>query len=170
MISEQEYFKFSKKLNKILKKCYVGTLYPDDERPDYKEKFGYPKEELSPSKGSSSLTKNNYYFFRKEALRDCKDDVLSLCALLPKLKTVKEDTAGTIAYMDLLPKTQTNLTTLTIVCEHADKFVALLVLNNIGTRGDFIGTDEFSAVTVDLEKKYKSIVNPDRTGQEPADD
>uniref|UniRef100_UPI0040563667 hypothetical protein n=1 Tax=Agathobacter sp. TaxID=2021311 RepID=UPI0040563667 len=64
-----------------------------------------------------------------------------------------------ITYIDLLPDRKNTLETLTSACENADKFVALLVLNNLGARRDFVGTEEFSAV--DLEPRYKSIVNPD---------
>ena len=39
--------------------------------------------------------------------------------------------------------------------------MGIIYLQIIGTRGDFVGTKEFSAVTVDLDEKYKSIVNPD---------
>ena len=160
MISEKDYFRFAKKLSKTIKNCYVGTQYPTDPEPDYKEKYGFSLHELSPIKGSSSATKDNYYFFRKDTVEDCKDDLLALCAMLPKLKTIKAGTAGTIAYIDILPDTKNTYATLLMILEHIDKFIALLVLNRIGTRGEFIGTEKFSAVTVDLDEKYKSIVNP----------
>ena len=160
MISENEFFKFAKKTNKILRDCYVGTQYPTDPEPDYKEKYGFSLHELSPIKGSSSLTKDNYYFFRKDTVEDCKDDLLALCAMLPKLKTVKAGTAGTIAYIDLIPDGKNTYETLLMSLENIDRFIAILVLCRIGTRGEFIGTEKFSAVTVDLDEKYKSIVNP----------
>ena len=161
MLTEKEYFKFAKKLSKIMRDCYVGTQHPADPEPDYKEKYGFSLHELSPIKGSSSLTKDNYYYFRKDTVEDCKDDLLALFATIPKLKTVKPYTAGTIAYIDLLPDTKNTYETLLMILNHIDKFIALLVLNKIGTRGDFIGTEKFSAVTVDLDEQYKSIVNPD---------
>ena len=102
MISEQEYFKFSKKLNKILKKCYVGTIYPG--KAVFEVVDGYSKQGLSPYYGHSSLTKENCYFFNKQSVIENKDAILELCAILPKLKTVKNGTAGTIAYVDLLPE------------------------------------------------------------------
>ena len=161
MITEKEYFKHAKKLHKILKNCYAGTLHPTDEVPSFDNYYGYSRDELSPIKGSSSLTKDNWYYFRKDTVEDCKDDLLALCAMIPKLKTVKPYTAGTIAYIDLLPDRKNTPETFMASLEDADKFIALLVLNGIGTRREFIGTENFSAVTVDLNEKYKSIVNPD---------
>ena len=160
MISEQEYFKFSKKLNKILKKCYVGTIYPG--KAVFEVVDGYSKQGLSPYYGHSSLTKENCYFFNKQSVIENKDAILELCAILPKLKTVKTGTAGTIAYIDLLPDRNNTLESLTKDCEFADKFVALLGLAEIGLASDdFIGNNKFSATTIDLNPRYKSIINPD---------
>lgn len=160
MISEQEYFKFSKKLNKILKKCYVGTIYPGERVFEVVD--SYHKQGLSPYYGHSSLTKQNCYFFNESIVVENRDAILELCAILPKMKTVKKGTAGTIAYFDILPNTQNTPETLKRYCEQADKFVALLGLAEIGLASDeFVGNDKFSATTIDLNPRYKSIVNPD---------
>lgn len=160
MISEQEYFKFSKKLNKILKKCYAGTVYP--ENTSYEILDGYTSQGLWPYYGQSSLTKENCYFFNKSAIMENRDAILELCAILPKFKTVKDGTAGSISYFDILPATQNTQQTLTGYCEQADKFVGLLGLAEIGLPSeDFIGNENFSATIIDLNPRYKSIVNPD---------
>lgn len=160
MISEQEYFKFSKKLNKILKKCYVGTIYPETDT--FELSNGYTSQGYIPHYGNSSLTKENCYFFNKPAVVENRDAILELCAILPKLKKVKDGTAGTIAYVDLLSEGQNTLESLTEECEFADKFVSLLVLAGIGLPSEeFVGNDKFSATTIDLNPRYKSIVNPD---------
>lgn len=160
MISEQEYFKFSKKLNKILKKCFVATRYPKND--NFEIGKNYAQQGFAPFYGQSSLTKENCYFFNKQSVTENKDAILELCAILPKLKTVKNGTAGTIAYIDLLPDRKNTLESLTKDCEFADKFVALLEVSEIGLASDeFIGSDKFSATTIDLNPRYKAIINPD---------
>lgn len=157
MISEQEYFKFSKKLNKILKKCYIDMYTPESDKSKRYAQQGY-----APVYGHSSLTKENCYFFNESIVVENIDAILELCAILPKLKTVKTGTAGTIAYIDLLPDRNNTLESLTKDCEFADKFVALLELAEIGLASDdFIGNNKFSATTIDLNPRYKSIINPD---------
>lgn len=169
MISEQEYFKFSKKLNKILKKCFIGTIYPENN--NFEESNNYTQQGFIPHYGSSSLTQQNRYFFNKPVVIENRDAILEICAFLPKLKTIKEGTAGTIAYIDLLSEGKNTLESLTEECEQADKFVSLLVLAGIGLPSEtFIGNENFSATTIDLHPRYKSIVNPNKSGQEPADD
>lgn len=162
MLPEKEYFMFSKKVSKLLKTCFLRAVHSEDEPFRPMQDHGISAEETSAFKGKSSLTQNTrYYFNRIEALKH-KEDLLEICRILPKLKAIVPDTAGTISYADLLPQGKHTTISLTKYCEHADKFIALLTINDIGyAHGDFVGTEAFKAVPIVLSYRYKDQVNPD---------
>ena len=100
MLPEREYFMFSKKVSKLLKTCFLGVKHPDDANFIISDKFGLSTSEVFLFSGQSSLTQKNMYYFNKSEALKHKEDLLEICRMLPKLKTIIHDTAGTIAYTD----------------------------------------------------------------------
>lgn len=170
MLSLKDYFKFSRKLSQILEDCYLDTKYPGENYKEFESVYGHKYEEISFTKGASSLTEHNFYLMLTEATKKHKDELLEMCKSLPKLKTVITGTAGTIAYSDLLPELKQSQNDFKASCEKADKFIGLLEINGIAYARDLVGSKEFRAAPIILNEQYKSIVNPDKFGQEPADD
>lgn len=170
MIPETDYLKFARTLTSLLKDCFLATEYPDKPAINITKDLGISSDDVEFISGCSSLTKGNIYLFRKSESLNHKEELLQLCKSLPKLKTIITGTAGTIAYTDLLPDKKTTLFTLKQYCQHADKFIGLLSINEIGYPKDLVGTENFQAAPIHLALHYKDQVNPDKSGQEPADD
>lgn len=160
MLPDKEYFKFSKKVSKLLKTCLLYTKRQEDEVRLLEKEFGLSPSEVFTTNGASSLTEANVYYFNfSEALKH-KDELLNMCAALPKLKTIIPGTAGSISYTELLPDEKTNIISLTRYCEHADKFIGLLTINRIGFAKEISGTGTFKAAPIDLAFEYREQVNP----------
>lgn len=133
------------------------------EKPEehiYLKDLGISIDDVYVSSGLSSVTKGNFYIFHKEKVLGHKQELLDLCKSLPKLKTIVTGTAGTIAYTDLLPDEKCTLTALRRYCIHADKFIGMLSINEIGYPKDMVGTDNFQASPIHLAWHYKDQVNP----------
>ncbi|MBQ7902916.1 MAG: SEL1-like repeat protein [Oscillospiraceae bacterium] len=160
MLPEREYFVFSKKVSKLLKTCFLGVKHPDDANFIISDKFSLPTSEVFLFSGQSSLTQKNMYYFNKSEALKHKEDLLEICRMLPKLKTIIPGTAGSISYTELLPDEKTNTISLTRYCEHADKFIGLLTINGIGYAEEISGTGSFKAAPIDLAFEYREQVNP----------
>ncbi|MBQ8604529.1 MAG: hypothetical protein IJ410_06780 [Oscillospiraceae bacterium] len=161
MLSRRDYIKFSRKLSSMLEDCYLDTKYPNENYKEFEKAYGYKYDEIAFTKGASSLTEHNFYLFVKEKVLQHKDELLEMCANLPKMKTVATDTAGTISYTDLLPETNRTKESFTYSCEEADKFIGLLEINGVGYARDLVGSKEFKAAPIILSPRYKDQVNPD---------
>lgn len=162
MLPLKDYMVFSKKLAIILKDCYLTTHYPNDVIISIQKDLNLSPDEVAFASGCSSLTEGNIYLFKKENAKKHKEELLDICLSLPKMKTVLTGTAGTIAYTDLLPDMQTNLNALIQHCQHADKFIGLLQINEIGYgKSDMVGNENFKASPISLAYRYKNQINPD---------
>ncbi|MBQ8604530.1 MAG: hypothetical protein IJ410_06785 [Oscillospiraceae bacterium] len=161
MMPEKEYIQFARTVTAILKDCFLAIEYPDKPAIDIEKDLNLNENEVDFSSGRSSLTKGNTYIFHKEKTLNHKQELLDICKSLPKLKTIVTGTAGTIAYTDLLPDKKTTLFSLKQYCMHADKFIGMLSINEIGYPKDMVGTDNFQAAPINLMYEYKDQVNPD---------
>lgn len=161
MQSRRDYVKFSRKLSLLLEDCYLDTKYPNENYKEFEKVYGHKYEEIAFTKGASSLTEHNFYLFVKEKALQHKVELLEMCANLPKLKTAAADTAGTIAYTELLMDGKLSPNIFKTSCEDADKFIGLLEINGIAYARDLVGSKEFKAAPIILNLRYKDQVNPD---------
>lgn len=154
MLDKRTYFKFSSKVNKLLKTSFLGTEEPDS------------SEDCAVLYGFSPYTKSkNYYYSKSIALRQ-KNELLDICKMLPKHDLVS-GTAGTILYTDMLSDTS-DPTLLKQQMDLADKFSHLLVVSQIGNymRLDRENPDK-SFLNINILPHYRKFIYESKVPQEP---
>lgn len=152
MLDKKTHFKFSSKVNKIMKDCLIQDNLLDG-------------SDMFSAHGYTPLTKDNNYTYSMSRAQKHIPELIDLCKILPIMKSNVEGSVGVISYTDLITEFSTADTQLKAFVV-ADHFVNLLNVTGIAPV-TILTRDEKTLACSVLNPKYRSQFLQTKKAQEP---
>lgn len=150
MLSRSDYFDFQVAVEEILAECFCGVDI--DQIPD---------EASLATHGYCNATKDKVYHFTDDSTH-LKDKVIRVCQGLPIYPPLNENFCGTIAYKDLYPDDFSTIEEVADASELADKFFALLELNDMGIAHEVV-KNKYGFQLFLIDPRLRDVIKQNRS-------